>query len=58
MIGVGQMYFFNYNYPQEDMSYDRLREVVRAAWDAVSEEYLQELIIRLVIEANGQCIKA
>lgn len=52
------------HYSQEDMSYDQLRRVVKEAWDAVSEDYLEELILtmpdrcRLVIEANGGYIKA
>ena len=52
------------HYPQEDMSYDQLRIVIREAWDTISEDYLEELIItmpdhyRLVIEANGGYINA
>ena len=47
------------HYPQNDMSYDKLREVVQEAWDAISEETLAELIATMkhrcqaVIDANG-----
>ncbi|EED12610.1 transposable element tc3 transposase, putative [Talaromyces stipitatus ATCC 10500] len=47
-------------YPDdEQLSYDRLREVVRAAWDALPEQFLKELIdsmharCQAVIDARG-----
>jgi transposase len=49
------------NYPAK-MSYDQLREAVRAAWDAVPEEFLRECVDTMpirqqaVIDANGMYI--
>ncbi|EED23145.1 transposable element tc3 transposase, putative [Talaromyces stipitatus ATCC 10500] len=47
-------------YPDdEQLSYDRLREIVRAAWDALPEQFLKELIdsmharCQAVIDARG-----
>ena len=47
-------------YPDdEQLSYDRLREVVRAAWDALPEQFLKELIdsmqcrCQAVVDAQG-----
>ena len=46
------------NYP-EKMSYDRLRDAVRTAWNQIPSQYFQELVLSMplrctaVIEANG-----
>jgi transposase len=51
------------NYPQETMSYDMLRRIVKEAWEAVPDLYLRELIISMpercqaVIAANGMHTK-
>lgn len=44
---------------EDNLSYNTLREVVRAAWDAITEEQLQEIIAEMparcqtVIQADG-----
>lgn len=43
--GVKQKDWIQEQYPNvEQLSYDRLREVVRAAWNALPEHFLMDLI--------------
>src|SRR5436190_12553110 len=47
------------HYPEEDCTYDQLRQVVKEAWDSITAEQLRELIDNMrqrcqdVIDANG-----
>jgi hypothetical protein len=50
------------HYPENDMTYNKLRWVVKKAWEVVPQERLRELILRIpercqtVIDANSKYI--
>jgi hypothetical protein len=47
------------HYPNPNLSYDQLRQAVYEAWQAVGQDYLQEMLLTMplrcqaVIDANG-----
>lgn len=48
------------HYPEDDLSYERLRQAVQEAWEAVGADYLEEMILTMperckaVVLADGR----